>query len=361
MVDPTVWLGDPVAGIEYVEYVTTEDLNNVEQSDLDGFHQAFDAFVMAPNAEAADRGGLRDETRWDQTFYRYTVSSTKLHRNKTFWRRLESIKDEYAYVTSQLRAAGLPTVFAAIPYQESQYRPNVTSPVCAKGYWQFMPETGHRYGLEIAGCKLRGNSDWAPTRLAPPPGIFRNAEYVNYSEANNKASCAIKSCSVDERIDLQSSTRAAVLMLKESWEHERSQESGAGVQMTILAHNMGFDDNKYLESGRKYGVLAAYNQYLRKIGRDFAPDFYGANITCDPSAQDPHKPNTTSTRCGGYLPNQTQHYGYNIVAQHLLAVCYYATNYGSEEVFKDWTQYTFGDGYCTQLSVPESGSFREEG
>ena len=51
---------------------------------------------------------------------------------------------EYGKVVLGLRQAGLPEVFAAIPYQESRYSANARSEVCAEGYWQFMPEVAHR-------------------------------------------------------------------------------------------------------------------------------------------------------------------------------------------------------------------------
>lgn len=354
-------LGEQAESLEYIAYVTDAQLNSIEQSDLEGFYQAFDAFVMAPNAEAAERPMLREHQNWDEAFYRRTVASAKLHRNDAFWKRLENIKDDYAYVTEQLRDANLPTVFAAIPYQESQYRASVVSPVCAKGYWQFMPETANRYDLRVRNCSLQNSSErWSPTDVVPPPGIFRNAPYVYYNEAENVARCRITDCEIDERTELEASTTAAIEMLKDSWDHEQTQASGAAVQMSILAHNMGFNDTQYMTSGRKYGVLDAYNAHLQGTNRDRAPHFYGVNITCDPSKEDPHKPNTTTSKCGGRLPNQTQHYGYNIVAQHLLAVCYYAINHGDEPAFAAWEEYTYGEGYCTQLSVPERALFLED-
>lgn len=346
---PSGPLGPQADGIEYFEYVTEDDLRRVEQSDLEGFQQAFDAFVMAPNAEAADLDRLRDTSNWDEKFYRYTVAATKQLRNSAFWNRLHVVKDDYAFVTEQLREAGLPTVFAAIPYQESQYRATARSTVCAKGYWQFMPETAHRYDLEVRGCMI-GSTRWSPTARVPPS--VRKSPYVYYNREDNVQRCRISSCEVDERVELEASTRAAVLMLKDSWDDEAAQSSGAGVQMTIMAHNMGYNDTQYMTSGRKYGVLDAYKAYLSKIGRDHGPDFYGDNITCNAANEDPHKPNTMLTKCDGLVPNQTQHYAYHIVAQHLLAVCYYATNCRAESAFEEWEEYTYGEGYCTQLSIP---------
>jgi hypothetical protein len=342
-------LGPQAANIEYFEYVTEDDLRSVEQSDLEGFQQAFDAFVMAPNAEAAGMDQLRDESNWDEKFFLYTVAVTKRLSSSGFWNRLREVKDDYAFVTGELREAGLPTVFAAIPYQESQYRANASSPVCAKGYWQFMPETAHRYDLEVRNCKL-GATLWSPE--ARVPSSIRRSPYVYHSREDNVHRCRLSSCEVDKRVELEASTRAAILMLKDSWDHEAAQSSGAGVQMTIMAHNMGYNDTQYMTSGRKYGVLNAYMAYLSKIGQEQGPSFYGDNITCIAEDSDPHKPNSMLDRCGGLVPNQTQHYAYHIVAQHLLAVCYYATNYRGESAFEEWEEYTYGESYCTQLSIP---------
>jgi hypothetical protein len=320
-----------------------------EQSDLEGLQQAFDAFVMAPNAEAAGIAQLRDVSSWDEAFFKYTVAATKPLQNSGFWSRLRAVKDDYASVTSALREAGLPTVFAAIPYQESQYRADAQSPVCAKGYWQFMPEIAHRYDLEVRNCSI-GSTLWSPTALVPPS--IRRSPYAYYSREDNVYSCRISTCEVDKRVDLEASTRAAILMLKDAWNHEATQASGAGVQMTIMGHNMGFNDTPYMTSGSKYGVLNAYQAYLSMIGQERGPSFYGDNITCNPEDSDPHKPNTMLDRCDGLVPNQTQHYAYHIVAQHLLAVCYYATSYPEEPAFQPWVPFTKGSGYCTTLSIP---------
>tara|TARA_Y100001954_G_C15567474_1_gene481763 strand:- start:454 stop:741 length:288 start_codon:yes stop_codon:yes gene_type:complete len=77
--------------------------------------------------------------------------------------------------------------------------------------------------------------------------------------------------------------------------------------------------------------------------------FYGDNILCG-SDKDPHKAGNYSDLCGGFLPNQGQHYGYNVTAQHFLAVCYYAENYGNESSFSRWKRYL--KGYCSKINIP---------
>ena len=49
--------------------------------------------------------------------------------------------------------------------------------------------------------------------------------------------------------------------------------------------------------------------------------FYGDNIKCGKDVNPLTQP---GERCGGVLSNQTQHYAYKVVAQHILAVCFYA-------------------------------------
>ena len=216
-----------------------------------------------------------------------------------------------------------------------------------------MPETGRRVGLEISDCKLRTGS-WSPTKDYVPRGVLRRAEYVSYNEETGRATCLLKKgCTVDEREDLARSTDGAINLLREAWDHPTTQESGAAVQITILSHNAGFDDSVH-DGGkpRSLNMLTAYGRHLQRTKQDRAPDFYGSNIKCDPTMFDPHIAQYYSTTCGGFIPNQTQHYGYSIVAQHLLAVCFYAKHFSSDFP-KSWQDYWLGDGYCQDISVPE--------
>ncbi len=354
-------LGPVVEGQEVYKRVDTLE----QQAPLDpelkeGIDQAFHDFVMVPNAEQADWPALKKRSNWDEDFLAWVMRSVAWHAKAyRFWTRLDEIREDYADVVLMLRDAGLPEVFAAIPYQESAYRADAQSFLCAKGYWQLMPEVAHRAGLEIRNCKLKGsNKLWTPTRNAPVRNVLKRAPYVD----NTNYSCRIQRCEADERTDLRQSTRAAIELLRDAWEDPLLESSGAVVQLTILSHNAGYDDQRYdpnLKKPKMLNVLPAYRKYLADTKQERAPDFYGKNITCigkEYTAKD-----KINDRCGGYLANHSQHYAYSIVAQHLLAVCYYAQNYGSTSPFNQWRDYVRGEGYCTRLKVPERDVIEKRG
>ncbi|GIW46042.1 MAG: hypothetical protein KatS3mg077_3324 [Candidatus Binatia bacterium] len=62
-----------------------------------------------------------------------------LERSSRYLPRIEAI----------LRKEGLPTEFAYLPLIESGFRTQAVSPARAVGLWQFIPDTGRRYGLRI--------------------------------------------------------------------------------------------------------------------------------------------------------------------------------------------------------------------
>ncbi len=340
-------LGPVEPGYELYKSV---DLNTttVDPKLMEGLRRPFYEFVMAPNSLAAGSAhpGLDDPEKWDQVFLQYVTASVEQHaRAWTFFKRVDAVKREYAQVVTQLRAAGLPEVLAAVPYQESRYRGGETSVVCAKGFWQFMPETAlqaeRRGGIPFAvrDCRFKGSDvKWTPNTLTPPQNVMKNGEYMDQGE------CQITQCGVDDRTDLQKSTNAAIFTLSEAFNDPVLRKSGAVVQLTIASHNTGYDDSRFGRN-KSANVLPAFKKFEKREGRELGPHFYGRQITCR-SHEDPGK-------CGAELFGQTQHYVYPIVAQHFLAVCYYAMNYGQDPAFKEWTGYTRSDGYCSQFKIPQ--------
>jgi len=319
---------------------------------LEGLNQPFNDFVMNPNIEDGGSRKLSDPENWDQEFYDYVAASVQTHlKSWSVFKRMDVVREDYATVVGMMRDAGLPDVFAGIPYLESRYDGERQSHACAKGYWQFMPEVAWRidrdagFGFKVKDCKFKdADVTWSPSRPTPPPGVMKNAPYIDKNDVPLAHKCRIKSCRIDNRTDLEKSTAAAIFTLTEAWEDRDIQGSGAAVQITIASHNAGYDDSRF-GSAKRSNLRPAYLRWRKGKDEDQWPWFYGQNIT----TPTPHEKSWE----GSAIPPETQHYPYTIVAEHFLAACYYGQNYGDEfKVFKDYVQYTRGDGYCKQLNIP---------
>jgi hypothetical protein len=318
----------------------------VNEQLYEGVEGAFYDFLMKANVEAAQWPELEKSEKWDKGLMQWVVRAEALHgRGWAFWRQLDDARSSYATVVGELRRAGLPDVLAAVPFQESRYKGNAfDTMLCANGWWQFQPEVAKRVGMTVRDCKFKDNGVlWSPVKDAPPINVLKNAEYV----LNGK--CRISSCAVDERTDLRASTRGAIQMFKEAYDDPELRYSGSLVQMVIASHNAGFDNSRY-QDGRvnKYNIRHAYREYVAAAKVERAPDFVGRNITCT----QPGQAKDHLDRCGGVLGNVTQKYVPYIVAQHLLAVCYYGTNYADDEAFAPYRAYVRGNGYCKDIKVP---------
>lgn len=340
------------------EFFKSVDISKPPSKELfKGLEQPMYAFVMEPNLEraGANQKGLDNPENWDRRFQQYVTKSVEMHvRQKGFFRQLDKKRQEYGSVVKELRRAKLPEVFAAIPYQESRYNSNMTSIACAKGYWQFMPEVAYRVDtlssleFRVRGCRLRGRKEvtWNPTELAPPNTT--NSPYIEDKK------CMIVSCAVDDRTDLRKSTAAAIWTLNKAWNDPDIAASGSAVQATILSHNSGYNDAPYRGGRRRAtNVLPAMKRWTKLNGLAQGPKFYGSNILC--------KDHNGRDRCGGLLMPETQHYAYNIVAQHFLAVCYYAKEYGEDPAFEPWRQWVIDDGYCERFKIPSKAEIKSWG
>jgi len=342
-------IGPRDEGMEVYEVVDlTSELNTTLYA---GLEQPWAEFVQKPNAAAAERAGiLDDKENWDTQLLEHTTRSLEQHVQAwSFFVRLDEIRDDYAYVVRQLRRANLPEVFAAIPYTESRYIADATSPVCAGGYWQLMPEVAHRVEVQVQSCKFAGTKTvWTPTELTPPRGVLKNAQYMKDEK------CRITGCEIDLRNDLGESTRGSIELLAEAFDDPVIAESGAAVQITIASHNGGYDDALY-NGGRKKAtnLKPAYERWLRDQRLEFDPTFLGQQVRCATNDY------ANMDSCGSELHQHTQHYTYKILAQHFLAVCYYGMNYGNETEFAGWRDFSRGTGYCTELAVPTADQVAE--
>ncbi len=331
-------------GTELCEATLVE---KVDISLYEGMDRAFFAFVMGPNVKAAEWPELEKAEKWDRKLIEYTTRAAQIHaRGWAYWRQLDGAKESYATVVAQLRKAGLPDVLAAIPMQESRYNANAhDSMLCARGYWQFQPETALRANIAVRDCRFKDTDVlWTPKALAPPIKVIKNAEYVS----NGKCRIVSSGCNVDQRSDLRVATEGAIQLLKEAFEDPELRFSGALTQVVIATHNSGFDDSRYRDDKRanKYNQRWAYREYLQDKKLERAPDYVGQNITCEK----PGDAKDFSDRCGGKLGAVTQQYVPYVIAQHLLAVCYYGTHYADEfEAFQEYREHVRGTGYCTSM------------
>jgi hypothetical protein len=217
-----------------------------------------------------------------------------------------------------------------------------------------MPESGFRLkamdpALVVEGCHWKDAYDaktWSPEQPAPPPRCCDpqkpTARYVR--PGANGPVCQLGTCDTDFRTDMALSTRAAMITLGEAWNDPVLRRSGALVQIVIASHNAGYDDARFYDRNapsKPYNMLPAYLEWQAENPTKPTPWFYGDAIRCVDHPDDP--------ACDDYMKPETQQYGFNTVALHMLAMCYYAYNYPNDPVFDDWADYVAEGGYCHQL------------
>ncbi len=347
-------LGPKEDGKDYYEYGDVFTIAEVDAglraaNTGDGFKD----FVSSINAQLAGDDTLLNPEKADPELLAWVTRSQQMYIGGwAFWRKLDNSRGTYAMVVSKLRKAKLPEVLAGVPFQESGYNPEAKDVIlCARGLWQFQPEIAFRNGLTVKGChnSRTGGTLWEPTRKALPVPAIKKAEYVLDGR------CAITSCDVDDRLDPERATDAAIVNFKEPWDDQDFRKSGAMVQILIATHNAGYDDARHREPPQvsRTNLRVAYEEYRKQNNVGRAPDFIGRNITCrSPSQMIKENIENINERCGSYLPAVTQTYVPYVIAQHLLAVCYYGKNYSSLPEFASYAKYTVG--YCAAIKVPTS-------
>lgn len=354
-------LGPEEPGPDYYEYGDVFAITEVDQglrssNTGDGFRD----FVTSINADLADDKALADPLKADPILLDWVTRAEQMHiRGWSFWRKLDDARERYAMVVRKLRAKNLPEVLAGVPFQESGYNPAAKDRLlCAFGMWQFQPEIAYRNGMKVSGCHNSKSAGglWEPREKALPIRAIENAEYVLDGH------CTISSCDVDERDDPERATDGAIANFLEPWRDPAFKESGAMVQLLIATHNAGYNDSKWRSNGKvsRTNIGVSYPLYLKTNNVKRAPDFIGRNITCTNPSQmiksDVFKINST---CDGYLPSVTQTYVPYVIAQHLLAVCYYGAYYADEPAFAPYAKYSVG--YCRSIKVPTPDEVRARG
>ncbi len=114
---------------------------------------------------------------WDRLFDHYDlpeVSHQDIDRefnwfmnHPTYIERVQSRAEPFLYsIVKQLEKQHMPGELALLPVIESAFQPHAVSPANAAGIWQFIPATGHHYGLKRS-VSYDGRRDiYASTRAA---------------------------------------------------------------------------------------------------------------------------------------------------------------------------------------------------
>jgi membrane-bound lytic murein transglycosylase D len=105
----------------------------------------------------------KDFDTWDRIFQGFQLAGhTQNPRVRTFIQRygakpehislLAERSSTYLHlIVTELDRRHMPTELALLPFVESAFNPDIFSTAGAAGLWQFIPETGRRYGLVQAG------------------------------------------------------------------------------------------------------------------------------------------------------------------------------------------------------------------
>lgn len=185
--------------------------------------------TAGPTAEAAV-ARLLPPLRGDAEFTRLVAES--LREQGALAAAAEAERDTLQRVAEAVRAEGLPELLIGLPLYESGLDSAAVSPWCAAGIWQFMPQTAARFGLEVRDCRLRGQD----TLYTPDPTDQFKVREQPYVQGGH---CAIERCAVDERLDTDASTRAALALYRDSASDPALAEHPLQVALAVLAHNAG--------------------------------------------------------------------------------------------------------------------------
>lgn len=119
-------------------------------------HQKFDRTTgvspfVATDVEtvAAARGASWDLPNLDHDRVDYWVERFTTDKRDDFSRFLERMGRYEPMISAKLEEEGMPQDLIYLAMIESGFNPTAYSPAAASGLWQFIEETGRRYGLEV--------------------------------------------------------------------------------------------------------------------------------------------------------------------------------------------------------------------
>jgi membrane-bound lytic murein transglycosylase D len=121
--------------------------------------------------------GSEYDTLWERMFSLYALPKVE-HRavdrevswfinHPDYLKRAQRRAEPFLYtIVRQLEKQKMPGELALLPIVESAFQPHAVSPARAAGIWQFIPETGRRYGLKRSRSYDGRRDVYASTRAA---------------------------------------------------------------------------------------------------------------------------------------------------------------------------------------------------
>src|SRR5690606_25776373 len=131
------WIGGTVAGKQRFDPLTGV-------SPLVATNMESVAAAPAPGSAIAWDLPNLDHDRVDYWVDRFTTS-----KRDDFTRFLERSGKYVPMISAELEERGMPQDLIYLAMIESGFNPKAYSPAAASGLWQFIAETGKRYGLEV--------------------------------------------------------------------------------------------------------------------------------------------------------------------------------------------------------------------
>lgn len=99
-------------------------------------------------------------------YYRYAMNNFRCQRGVDLDASIQRSKKVVSFVRKTLIKSGVPEDLAYLPHLESGYIANARSKAGARGLWQFMPQTGRMWGLQISRRRDDRINLWKSTEAA---------------------------------------------------------------------------------------------------------------------------------------------------------------------------------------------------
>ena len=141
------------------------------------FHISRNGLRRLQAAKKAGLGGKKYDNLWDRLFALYDLPQIEHEsidremewfvNHPDYLDRVQTRAEPFLYnIVLHLEKKGVPGELALLPVIESAFQPHVISPANAAGIWQFIPETGKRYGLKKSHHYDGRRDVYASTRAA---------------------------------------------------------------------------------------------------------------------------------------------------------------------------------------------------